>query len=158
MAQRYFELDKNSYSRYLGRNVNFLIELSHSAWDKTYYLINDTKPLTIDGNTYEPYPFDLTLPSQTEQQGTQIVLSNIQNLASNLIEKTVNSNENIVLQLYLVNRETETAEKYDKGQFEIFNPQITNEAVSATINLRHSFNINCGSIRYNRQLFPNLYL
>lgn len=158
MATRFFELDKNSYSRYLGRNVNFLIELSHSAWDKTYYLINDTKPLTIDGNTYEPYAFDLTLPSQTEQQGTQIVLSNIQNLASNLIQKTVNSNENIVLQLYLVNRETETAEKYDKGQFEIFNPQITNEAVSATINLRHSFNINCGSIRYNRQLFPNLYL
>lgn len=158
MAQRFFELDKNSYSRYLGRNVNFLIELSHSLWDKTYYLINDTKPLDLDGKIYEPYPFDITLPSQTEQQGAQIIFSNIQNLAANLINKTVFSNENIVLQLYLVNRELETAEKYDKGQFEIFGPQITNEAVTANINLRHSFDINCGSIRYNRQLFPNLYL
>lgn len=158
MAQRFFELDKNSYSRYLGRNVNFLIELSHSVWSQTYYLINDTKSLELEGITYEPYPFDLTMPSQTEQQGTQIILSNVQNVAGNLIKETINTNENITMQLYLVNRELETAEKYDKGIFEIFEPQITNEAISATINLRHSFDINCGSIRYNRQLFPNLYL
>lgn len=158
MANRFFELDKNSFSRYLGRNVNLLIELSHSAWDKTYYLINDTKALILDGATYEPYPFDLTMPSQTEQQGTQIILSNINNVAANLIKSTVNTNENILMRLYLVNRELETAEKFDKGEFEIFNPQITNESITATINLRHSFDINCGSIRYNRQLFPNLYL
>ena len=158
MANRFFELDKNSFSRYLGRNINLLIELSHSAWDKTFYLINDTQPLELDGSTYEPYPFDLTMPSQTEQQGTQIVLSNINNVAANLIKSTVNTNENILMRLYLVNRELETAEKFDKGEFEIFNPQITNESITATINLRHSFDINCGSIRYNRQLFPNLYL
>lgn len=158
MANRFFELDKNSFSRYLGRNVNLLIELSHSAWDKTFYLINDTQPLELDGSTYEPYPFDLTMPSQTEQQGTQIVLSNINNVAANLIKSTVNTNENILMRLYLANRELETAEKFDKGEFEIFNPQITNESITATINLRHSFDINCGSIRYNRQLFPNLYL
>lgn len=158
MANRFFELDKNSFSRYLGRNVNLLIELSHSAWDETFYLINDTQPLELDGSTYEPYPFDLTMPSQTEQQGTQIVLSNINNAAANLIKSTVNTNENILMRLYLANRELETAEKFDKGEFEIFNPQITNESITATINLRHSFDINCGSIRYNRQLFPNLYL
>ena len=52
----------------------------------------------------------------------------------------------------------DTAEKFDKGLFEIFNPQITNEIVTANINLRHSFDINCGSMRYNKQLFPNLFL
>ena len=134
MANRFFELDKNSFSRYLGRNVNLLIELSHSAWDKTFYLINDTQPLELDGSTYEPYPFDLTMPSQTEQQGTQIVLSNINNAAANLIKSTVNTNENILMRLYLANRELETAEKFDKGEFEIFNPQITNESITATIN------------------------
>lgn len=158
MAQRFFELDKNSFSRYLGRGICFLIELSHSSWDKTYYLCNNTKSITIDNKTYEPFPFDIVMPAQTEQQGTQIIFSNIQNLAANLIQQTVNDNENIVLQLYVANIETENAEKFDKGLFEIFNPQITNEAIQANINLRHSFNINCGSMRYNRQLFPNLYL
>lgn len=158
MAQRFFELDKNSFSRYLGRGVCFLIELFHSEWSETYYLCNNTKEVTINGQTYQPFPFDIVMPSQTEQQGTQIVVSNIQNLAANLIQKTVNSNENIVMQLYIANIETETAEKFDKGEFEIFNPQITNETIQANINLRHSFDINCGSMRYNRQLFPNLFL
>ena len=158
MAQRFFELDKNSYSRYLGRNVNFLIELSHSAWDNTYYLINDTQTLTLDNVKYVPFPFDLTMPSQTEKQGTQIIISNVSPIFAELIGQTVGTNENIILQLYLVNREENAAEKYNKGQFEIFNPTITNETITATLNLRHSFDYNCGSIRYNRQLFPNLYL
>lgn len=158
MAERFFELDKNSFSRYLGRGVCFLIELSHSSWKERYYLCNNTKEIIIDDITYQPYPFDIVMPSQTEQQGTQIVISNIQNLAANLIQQTVNSNENIVMQLYVCNVETETAEKFDKGEFEIFSPQITNEAIQANINLRHSFDINCGSMRYNRQLFPNLFL
>lgn len=158
MAQRFFELEKNSFSRYLGRGVCFLIELSHSTWNETYYLCNNTEAVTIGGNTYQPYPFDIVMPSQTEQQGTQIVFSNIQNIAANLIYKTVDSNENIKLQLYVANVETETAESFDKGEFEIFNPQITNEAIQANINLRHSFEINCGSVRYNQQLFPNLFL
>lgn len=158
MAQRFFELDKNSFSRYLGRGVCFLIELSHPLWEQTYYLTNNTQSVTVDGYTYEPYPFDIVLPAQTERQGTRIVLSNIQNLAANLIQQTVNSNVNITLQLYVCNIETETAQRYDKGLFEVFNPTISNETVDAVINLRHSFNINCGSMRYNKQLFPNLFL
>lgn len=158
MADRYFELEKNSFSRYLGRGLCFLAELSHPAWDETFYICNNTAPVIINNITYEPFPFDIILPSQTEQQGTQIVLSNIQNFAANLIRSTVKSNINIKLHLYICNIETEIAQKFDKGEFEIFNPQITNEMVQANINLRHSFDINCGSIRYNRQLFPNLFL
>lgn len=158
MAERFFELDKNSFSRYLGREICLLIELSHSTWDETYYLCNNTKAVTVDDITYQPYPFDIILPSQKEQQGTQIMLSNVQNLAANLIYKTVNSNENIVCQLYICNLETDAVERFDKGLFEIFSPQITNEFIQANINLRHSFNVNCGSMRYNKQLFPNLYL
>lgn len=158
MAERFFELDKNSFSRYLGRGVCFLIELSHSSWSQEYYLINNTKKLELDGKTYEPYPFDIVLPSQTEQQGTQIVLLNVHNLAANLVRETVNSNENIKMVLYIANIESDIAEKFNKGGFEIFNPRITSETVSANINLRHSFDVNCGSMRYNRQLFPNLFL
>ena len=155
---RYFELDKNSYSRYLGRNVVFCVELSHPNWNEVYRLVNDTKAVTIDGVEYQPFPFDLKLPSQKEQQGTQIVFSNVNNLASNLIRDIVNSNDSIIVQLYIANIESNTAERYDKGEFELFSPSITPEQVSATLNLRHCFDVNCGSIRYNKQLFPNLFL
>lgn len=155
---RYFELDKNSFSRYLGRNVVFCIELSHPDWNRVYSLVNDTKPVTIEGVTYEPFPFDVRLPSQTEQQGTQIIFSNVKNLASNLIRDIVESNKSIVAKVFIANIESDVAQKYDKGEFELFSPSITPEQVTATLNLRHSFDINCGTIRYNRQLFPNLFL
>ena len=153
-----FELDKNSYSRYLGRTVKMLIELTHSAFDEPFYFINDTKELTVDGKIYQPYPFDIILPSQTETQGTQIVLSNVQNLAANEIRKTINTNENIKLDLYIVNIETEVAEKYPAGLFEVFDAQITPESITATINIRHNLDINMSTINYYRQTFPNLFL
>ena len=153
-----FELDKNSYSRYLGRTVKMLIELTHSTFDESFYFVNDTKELTVDGKTYQPYPFDIILPSQTETQGTQIVLSNVQNLAANEIRKTIDTNENIKLDLYIVNIETETAEKYPAGLFEVFDAQITPESITATINIRHNLDINMSTINYYRQTFPNLFL
>ena len=153
-----FEFDKNSYSRYLGRNFKMLIELNHSVFDEPFYFINDTKALTIDGKTYQPFPFDVILPSQTEMQGTQIVMSNVQNIVANEIKKTIYTNENIELNLYFVNVETQTAEKYDAGLFLLEAVDITPETVTGTINIRHNLNINIGSIRYYNQLFPNLFL
>ena len=153
-----FELDKNSYSRYLGRTVKMLIELSHSMFETPFYFINDTKPLELENKTYQPYPFDIILPSQTETQGTQLVLSNVQNLAANEIRKTIESNENIFIDLYIVNIETETAEKYPAGLFVLFGVQITPESITGTINIRHNLDVNMGTINYYRQTFPNLFL
>ena len=153
-----FEFDKNSYSRYLGRNFKMLVKLSHSIFESPFYFINDTKALDVDGVTYQPFPFDVVLPAQTEMQGTQIVMSNVQNLVAHEIKKTIYTNENILVDLFFVNIETETAEKYDAGMFELESVSITPETVTGTINIRHNLNINIGSIRYYQQLFPNLFL
>lgn len=157
MADRFFELDKNSFSRYLGRTLCMCIEISHSLID-TYYFTNNTAEIIADGKTFMPYPFDLILPSQTEQQGTQLTMSNIHNYAANVLEKTIDSNENIVVKLYLANVEDNTAELIPRGEYEIMNVTVTNEAAVANINIRHCLNINIGKYRYTKQNFPNLFL
>lgn len=158
MADRFFELDKNSFSRYLGRSVCLLVEISHPELSQTYYLINNIVDKTIEGQLYQAYPFDIILPSQTEQSGTKITLSNINNIISKEIVDIVNSNENVIVQLYIANIEDNDSEKIDKGSFELTEIAITNEVVTGTINIRNCFDINLGSIRYNKQLFPNLFL
>lgn len=155
MADRFFELDKNSFSRSLGRGVFMLLELSHSKFDETYYLINDTKELTIDGHTYLPFAFDITIPSQTEQDGTTFVFSNVNNTVANILTKAID-NENITMQIYLCNREENTADKIDFGLYEITEPSITSETAQAKINVRHSLDYNIGTITYNKNIFPNL--
>ena len=158
MADRFFELDKNSFSRYLGRGLCLLVEISHSQLPQTYYLINNIKDITIDGQLYQAYPFDVILPSQTEQSGTKITLSNINNTISKELVAIVDSNENVIVQLYIANIEDNANEKINKGSFELTEIAITNEVVTGTINIRNCLDINLGSIRYNKQLFPNLYL
>lgn len=158
MADRFFELDKNSFSRYLGRGLCLLVEISHSQLPQTYYLINNIKDITIDGQLYQAYPFDVILPSQTEQSGTKITLSNINNTISKELAAIVSSNENVIVQLYIANIEDNANEKINKGSFELTEIAITNEVVTGTINIRNCLDINLGSIRYNKQLFPNLFL
>lgn len=158
MADRFFELDKNSFSRYLGRGLCLLVEISHSQLPQTYYLINNIVDVTIDGQLYQAYPFDVILPSQTEQSGTKITLSNINNTISKELAAIVSSNENVIVQLYIANIEDNANEKINKGSFELTEIAITNEVVTGTINIRNCLDINLGSIRYNKQLFPNLFL
>ena len=158
MADRFFELDKNSFSRFLGRGLCLLVEISHSQLPQTYYLINNIKDVTIDGQLYQAYPFDVILPSQTEQSGTKITLSNINNTISKELAAIVSSNENVIIQLYIANIEDNASEKINKGSFELTEIAITNEVVTGTINIRNCLDINLGSIRYNKQNFPNLFL
>lgn len=152
-----FELDKNSYSRYLGRTFILLLEFTHSLLTP-FYLTNDTQSLDLDGKTYLPFPFDLVLPSQSEQQGIQLVMSNVNQLVTNELAKVISSNENIICKVYICNRETETAEKYERGTFEVMDADINQQSINFRLNLRTSFKYNVGTKRYNQQLFRNLYL
>lgn len=157
MANRYFEFDKNSFSRYLGRTMCMCIEISHSLID-TFYFTNNTANIVVDGKTYIPFPFDLILPSQTEQQGTQIAMSNLGSGVATELEKTINSNENVVIKLYIANVESTGAELISKGIYEVMSVSATSETVVATINIKHCLNINLGKYRFNKQNFPNLFL
>lgn len=158
MADRFFELDKNSFSRYLGRGLCLLVEISHSELPQTYYLINNTVDVTIDSQVYQAYPFDVILPSQTEQSGTKITLSNVNNTISNELAAIVNSNESVIITIYIANIENNANEKINKGIFELTEIAVTNEVVTGTINIKNCLDINLGSIRYNKQNFPNLFL
>ena len=129
MADRFFELDKNSFSRYLGRGLCLLIEISHSGLSQTYYLVNNTSDITVDGQVYQKYPFDVVLPSQTERQGTKITLFNTIELTRELAS-IIDSNENVIVQLYIANIEENANEKINKGSFELTDIKITNDAVT----------------------------
>lgn len=156
--ERFFESDKNALCRQVGRVVTWAVELSHSLFTETYYLINDTQEATYNGHTFQPYPFNVIIPAQTEQDGTQIVLSNIQNLISSPISKIVTSNENIMIKLYCVSIETNVNEFDFKGEYEIISAVCTNDSVTGQITIRNCLDINIGKFRYNKTNFPNLQL
>lgn len=155
------ELIKSAFSRSLGRSVKVMVQLSHSQFSQTYRIIDNTEAVTVDGDTFEPYPFGFVANSQGETQGAKLVLSNIDRRIASEI-RAATDNENIVCQVWICQLEkqngTVNAERYDAGTFEVYSPVVTKDATTLTLNLRISIEFNLGTIRYNPTLFPNLYL
>lgn len=91
----------------------------------------------------------------------RLALSNVdRNLANELRNAT--DNENIICRIWVANVEkqgdTVNVERIDAGTFEVFSPVVTKEVTTFTLNLRVSLNYNISTVRYNPNLFPNLYL
>ncbi|PNX49889.1 MAG: hypothetical protein BV457_00180 [Thermoplasmata archaeon M9B1D] len=161
-----FELKKSAYSRYLGRGLYILLEFSHSSWLETYRFINNNKTITIDSNEYLGLPFKLLFNTQGENSGTSIGIANIDRQLTYKIREAVKSsykNKNIQCKIYLAHIERDTSgnlisEKYDRGTFEVISLDIDKTQINLGINLILSIGYNIGTIRYNKNLFPNLYL
>lgn len=153
-----FEIDKSAFSNYTPNVLLFLIELSHSQFDQTYYFTNNNADISIEGDTYEPFPFIFNIPAQGETQGSSLSLGNIDRRVASEISTTIKSNENILAQIYLCHIEDGTPERFDLGVFEVLTADITKDVAILGVNQRTSLGFNVGTIRYSQRLFPNLYL
>ena len=154
------ELIKSAFSRDLGRSIKILAEFSHSQFDETFRIVDNTEAITIDGDTFSPYPFKFIQNSQGETQGATLALSNVDRNIARQIKKAT-TNENIVCKIWICQIEKDdvlNVERYESGTFEVFSPVITKEATAINLNLRVSIEYNVGTVRYNTNLFPNLYL
>lgn len=155
------ELKKSAASRNLGRGINILLEFSHSAWTETFKFIDNTESITVDSDTYEPFPFKFTQNAQGETSGSSIVLANVDRTIARQI-KLATGNESIQCRVYICHVEqdntTIVGERLDRGLYEVFNPTITTESITMNLNLRLSLNFNASSLRYNPSVFRNIYL
>ena len=158
---RNFEIYKSAVSRYLGRSLNYIVEFSHSAWDNPYRLINNTTQIEYEGETYTPYPFQITLPTQGQDEGTSIILSNIDDELMQLFEQTIYSNENIICTLYLVQLEKVQSgilvDAEPKGTFEVVSAAATVDALNLGLDFKSCLPYNLGVYRFNQTNFGNLY-
>lgn len=155
-----FNLQKAIIQRYLPAGIYTMIELSHSNFDKTYRLIDNTEAVEIDGEVFEPYPLSFKPKNQGDNSTNPLALSNIDPTVVREIQKA-RTNEDVIVRVWLA-----IVEKVDNnsfmdrryiGQYVIDNVAITNEATSMSLTLDTSLKFNIGTIRgKNNILFPNL--
>lgn len=153
-----FEIDKSAFSNYTPNQILFLVEFTHSDFSQQFNFVNNTSAITVDGDTYEPFPFIFNIPTQGETQGTSLSLANIDRQIASEIKDTVYSNESVLAQLYLCHVEDNTPERFDLGIFEVLTTKLTKDVVNLGLNQRISLGFNLGTIRYSQRIFKNLYL
>lgn len=155
-----YNLQKAVTQRYLPAGIYTLLELSHSKFDKTYRLVNNTESLEVDGEVFEPYPLNFKPKNQGDNSSNPLVLSNVdQTVVTELMKAT--ENEDVVVKVWFAIVEKMDGqcfiEKRFAGKFIIDSVTITNEATSVSLDLDTSLKFNIGTIRFsNPTLFPNL--
>lgn len=159
-----YNLQKAIQQRYLPAGIYTLLELSHSKFDKTYRLVNDTRSIdvNIDGQdlTFEPYPFNFKPKNQGDNTTNPLVLSNVdQTVVTELLKAT--EDEDVVVRVWLAIVEELDGKCFIEyrtaGKFIIDNVNITNATTSLSLDLDTSLKFNIGTLRFdNPNLFPNL--
>ena len=87
-----------------GKRYYDTIELSHSLFSKTFYLVHDTEPHDFQDHlgtthTYEPFAFDITMPNTGDNdQSMKFVFDNVLQIGIKELElAALNIKENIQL-------------------------------------------------------------
>ena len=159
-------MQKAIKSNYLPQGFYTMIELSHSGFTQTHYLVNNTKEIVHNGNTFLPYPFVYKQRAQGEVSSSELALSNIDKTVVQEIRRAKDTapNENIKIKLYLAQTEkqkdgTLLSDVVYKGQYNIISFSINKDATLATINLDLSLGYNLSTLRFgNVNIFKNLGL
>lgn len=155
-----FNLQKAIQQRYLPAGIYTLLDISHSKFDKTYNLINNTVPVDFDGVIYEPYPLDFKPKSQGDNSKSPLVLSNVdQTVVRELVKAKDDEDVKVKVWLAIVEKADGSCfvDRRLAGTFIIDNVSITDSATSMSLDLDTSLKINIGTIRFsNPSLFPNL--
>jgi len=155
------EMIKSAFSRKLGRSIKVLLQFEHSGLSQTFRLVDNTEAVEYNGNTFNPYPFKFVANSQGETQGARLVLSNVDRTLANEI-RNVTDNESIICSVWVAQIEkdgdTLNVDAHPAGVFEVQGIVVKKDATSMVLNLRVSLEFNLSTVRYNPNLFPNLYI
>lgn len=128
-----------------------------------YNICNDTvqhnRVVGQSTKVYEPVPFSFNIPSQSETDATQIAITNIGLVVSDILKAADNSIEDIIIHCWLIVANYDgTANWLDLGEFVLDSSQSeTIEAVTGNLSIKNCFDINVGKFRGdNPDIFINL--
>lgn len=152
-----------SAERTLNKVLCLALDIKHSAFDNgEYNICNDTIEHTrTDENgkslTYLPCPFTFNIPSQSETDDTNISITNVGLLSSQILSKADNSLEDIIVHGWLIVADYNGNSAWiSLGEYYLSTQQNeTVDAVSATLTMKTCYGINAGKYRGDN---PNIFI
>lgn len=142
-----------------------LIKLSHKGFTQDFYLIDNTKELEYEGNTYLPYPFAVQVNSKKDLSGASLSLYNADRRIEEQLEYALEyAEEDIICEHRRVavemtqEYELRTGSVTDAVSYVVTAPEVDREAVICGLVLKNCLPYNYGGGTYNSVDFPNIYI
>lgn len=134
-----------------------LYTLDHPDWADPIYLINNTEEIISNGETYIPFPVNITLPVDDGEtiRSSKITLDNVSRDLIDIIRSTTDNEISVKLQMVLAS-DPDTVE-IELGEMKIISVQYDAQKISATLTMDDFLNTEVSGEKYTPSLYPGLF-
>ena len=134
-----------------------LFTLNHTDWAAPIYLVNNTESIISNGNTFEPFPVKLTLPSDDGEsvRKVQITFDNVSRELIDEIRSVTDTYISVSIQLVLASAPDNIEIELSELSIKIISYNA--QTVTATLYLDDFLNTELTSEQYGPTNFPGLF-
>lgn len=143
------------YAQQTGEVFLFLLELDHDSFTQPIRIVNDYNNITSNGNVYTAFPFEITLPKDSEEVSKSILT--IDNVSRTLIDEIRSIDTGLSVAITVV-----LASSPDTIEVGPFNFTLTNVIYNAMVirgdlNYENILNQNYPKETFTPQNHPGLF-
>jgi len=134
-----------------------LFTLDHPDWGSPIYLINNTESITSNGNVFEPFPVNITLPVDDGEtvRSSKITFDNVSRELIDEIRSTTDNNISVKLEMVLAS-DPDTVE-IEIGEMKIVSVQYDAQKITATLTMDDFLNTEVTEEKYTPTNYPGLF-
>lgn len=134
-----------------------LFSISHPTWVDTIYLVNNTVSITSNGQTFEPFPIRLKLPSDDGETIRKVEIE-FDNVSLELIEeiRTI-TDDKMEVKIEMVLASNPDLVEFELAELIIKNISYNEKTIRATLYMDDFLNTEMPSEKYSPTLYPGLY-
>lgn len=132
-----------------------LLTLDHETFTSPVRVVNNTVAISSNGNVFQPYPFEVEFPSETDRiQEARVRIDNVNRL---VIEKvrTIQSPAEATFQIVLASDPDTIEQEY--GPLQVLNADISLQTVTFSIGAEPVAYEQFPPARYTPQVAPGLF-
>mgnify|MGYP006395567189 FL=1 len=136
-----------------------LLNLSHSEFPSgSFYFVNNPVAITSNGQVYAPFPFQITLPDDSEDAGPRAQLQ-IDNISREIVQyvRSVNGAERIGVSFSVVMSSELDVLLADYPGFELRNISFDVHTLTGDVSLASFLDEPFPSDKFTPNLFPGLF-
>lgn len=145
------------YAQSSGDPFLTLFTLEHSDWVGPIYLVNNTESIVSNGNTFEPFPVNLTLPADDGETVPKVKIS-FDNVSRELVEEIRSVTDNgITVKLEMVLASDPDTVEMEIAELRIISVMYDAKKIEATLTLDDFMNTEMTAEKYTPTNYPGLF-
>jgi len=133
-----------------------ILDISHTDFDDTFRVVLNTESVTSNGNTYEPFPFLIDMPDETDDGSPNVTLT-ICNVDQQIVELLRSVSDSVTIELNIILESDPDTVEAGPFTFDLLNIKYDAFVVQGNLGYEGVMNEPFPGHKFTPDLFPALF-